>query len=194
MIEDKIRKEYLTTYYGRVEDLSTWFNAGLMNRKIAELLLQKYNSAHKRFILQTKELMRPEGKKKKRRINPYYLVLHKYILMFFGLSLECYLKGLLIETKKLKPLSPSKKSLSIKCLRHLSPKMYKKVFGNIVQPRADTLARLQRAILAGKYPIEKNIKIINAYTAYLDFDIKETKLMIKEAKQKWQKLRFTTIK
>lgn len=193
MIEDKIRKEYLNTYYGKAEDLSTWFNAGLMNRKVAEFLLQKYNSSHKRLLLEAKELMKSD--RTKRRINPHHLVLHRYILMFFGLSLECYFKGLLIKTKKIEPLTPDKKSLSKDCLKHLGEKMYKDLFGLPTKTDAETLERLRRAILAGKYPIERDMKEnMRAYTAYLDTDIKTAKRMIEKAKQKWQELHFATEK
>ena len=110
--------------------------------------------------------------------------------MFFGLSLECYLKGLLIKIKKLNPLAPDKKSLSRDCTEHLSEKMFKDVFSAVTVSEAGTIVRLRRAILAGKYPIEKNITKIDAYTAYLDLDIKTTKRMISDAKQKWQELRY----
>ena len=73
--------------------------------------------------------------------------------------------------------------------------MYEDLFGLPTEADAETLKRLRRAIFAGKYPIEKNIKEnMHAYTAYLDADIKTAKRMIEKAKQKWQELRFATKK
>lgn len=182
---DKFTEKLLEDYYDQANKLSTWFNAGHMNFVVAELLLKNYNSSSKRQRLQAEEYAQPEGPKKKRRINYYYTVLHKYILMFCGLALECYLKGLLIKTRKLEPLTPDRKSLSAKCLQHLNINMFCDTIGNPTTKERDTILRLRRAIDAGKYPIEKKITKITAYTAYLDSDIKETKSMINKAKQKW---------
>lgn len=192
MIEDTIKKEYLYTYYGKAKDLATWFNAGLMNLKVAELLLQKYNSSHKRLKLEEENSIKPFNKIKRRRINPYHLVLHRYILMFFGLALECYLKGLLVKIKKINPLNLDGVSLSQKIIRHLSTEMFKDAIGTTATAKeADTISRLRRAILSGKYPIEKKVtQFDDAYTAYLNLDIKETKNMIKKAKKKWNEHRF----
>jgi hypothetical protein len=190
MIQDTLRKEYLNTYYGKAESLATWFNAGRLNLEVANLLLKKYNSSHQRLKLQAEEEIKYGIDAKKRRINPYCLILHKYILMFFGYSLECYLKGLLIQQKKLNPLSTNKTRLSNKCLKHLNSQMFSNAISKPTEQEENTIKRLRRAIDAGKYPIEKEIVKIDAYTAHLDLDIKKTKKMIEKAKQKWEKLRF----
>lgn len=183
-------EKYLNKYYGQANNLAVWFNAGHMNLKVAELLLKKYNSAHKRLILEVNESMKLGIDAKKRRIDPYHLVLHRYILMFFGYSLECYLKGLLIKEKKLNPLTPDGTNLSNECLRHLSVQMFDNAISKSAITEQETIGRLRRAIYAGKYPIEKGITRLSAYTAYLDSDIRKTRQMIKRAKKKWDKIRF----
>jgi len=191
MIEDKLRKEYLSTYYGEADKLSTWFTAGHMNLKVAELLLKKYKSAHKRRQIEAEESVTLGVNAKKRRIDPYHLVLHKYILMFFGYSLECYLKGLLIHQKKLNPLNSDKTNISNKILIHLSIQMFNDALDKPSKEEKGVIERLRRAIDAGKYPIEKGMTGLSAYTANLDSDIKETRIMIKKAKKKWDELRFS---
>ena len=185
MIKNTIGKVYLNRYYGQANDIATWFNAGYMNLKVAELLLKKYNSAHKRLILEANESVKLDIDTKKRRIDPYHLVLHKYILMFFGYSLECYVKGLLIKQRKLNPLNSDGTNLSVKCLKHLSVQMFNNAISRkTTTEEQETIKRLRRAIYAGKYPIENGMtEQLSAYTAYLDSDIKKIKQMIKETKK-----------
>jgi hypothetical protein len=187
-----INKINKNNFYGKPEELSTWFNAGLMNRIVAELLLKNYKSSFRRLDTQLAELAQPESNRKKRKkIELHYLLLDKYILMFFGISLECYLKGLLIKTKKINPLSSDKQLLSRDCLKHLDINMFCHAIGKPTKKEKDAILRLQRAINAGKYPVEKDRTKFDAYTAYLNSDIRETKRMIQKAKQKWDEIRFT---
>lgn len=184
-MDEETNKYYLNRYYNSARNPNTWFSSGEMNKEIAEFLLRKYKSSHKRLVLQAKESIQIHGPTKKRRINPYHLTLHKYILMFFGLSLECHLKGYLIKIKKINPLkiTQGKKSLSQDITTHKLKKMYLTAFGTLNTEETHTLERLRRAIEAGKYPIEKSVPWISAYTAYLDKDIKKARKMIRKIKE-----------
>lgn len=191
MIKDNILKEYLSTYYGQAEDISTWFNAGKMNLQLAEFLLKKYNSAHKRNNIKANELVQLSIEPKKSRIDPYHLILHKYIMMFFGLSLECYLKGLLIRKGKIIPLNKDGKGLSKKILKHLDDSMFENALRSCNTNEKEVIERLRRAIDNGKYPLETKLTHLNAYTEHLESDIKATRKMILMAKNEWEnKLRF----
>lgn len=190
MTRNNTTNEYLERYYAQAEDLNVWFGSGKINLEVAELLLKKYNSSNKRLALQAHEYSKG-GLVRKRRINPYHLTLYKHILMFFGLSLECYLKGILIKRKIINPLNADKKSLSSECTRHLSVKMFS-LFRKPTDDESQTITRLQRAVFSGKYPIEKNMLNINTYTGYLDQDIKSARKMIKDLQKDWDKLRFVS--
>ncbi len=184
MLKKEIEKFYIDRYYKQAEDPNSWFGSGIMNQEIAEFLLKKYNSSHKRLLLQSTETVLNFDKVNIRRINPYHLQLHKYILMFFGLSLECLLKGFLIKIKKVTPLKNTKGnfSLSKEIKTHALKSMYLSAFEKYDPGEEDTLERLERAVLAGKYPLESNIQHISSYTGYFDTDIKKSKLMIKKMK------------
>ncbi len=185
MKDGSLKEKYLNDYYGKAEELSTWFNAGIMNKEVAETLLEKYTSTHK--VLERMHIAKEFGQD----INPHHLHFHRYILMFFGLSLECYLKGLLIKTKKIIPLSEDKKSLSSDILKHLSVKMYQNALGVPSDEFAHTIERLKRAVFAGKYPLEKNLGHADPYTAYFESDIENAKSMIEKAKSAWDDIRFS---
>lgn len=178
-----IQQIFFENYQKTSRMWQSWYGRGKMNFEVAEFLLKKYNSSNKRFLLSANESINSDSsQRKKRRINPYHLTLYSYILMFFGLSLECYLKGSLIKNGK-EPVSRDKNNTP--CLHkdfcsHNLLKYFKEVFNKEPElEQKESLRNLQRCIESGKYPIEKSANNCNASTAYLERDIKNSKRIIK---------------
>ena len=190
---NEINDLYLRRYYNSAERPDIWFASGEMNQKIAEHFLKLYDSYNRRELLQAEEsstqveesVTADSNQPKKRRIKArWHGELSPYILMFFGLSLECLLKGLLIKQGKIEPLNKAKRhSLSEDITKHKLECMYKRAFiGEIIEKaHCETLERCERAILAGKYRLEKSKNFAgNSYTGYFKEDIPIVRNMIKK--------------
>lgn len=171
------------SWQNRAKDYKAWFAAGKMNLEVMKFLLRKYNSSHKREVLMANEMVTNFDTYKKRRINPYHLTLHKYNLMFIGLSLECYLKGYLIKLGKINPIQNNTCSLNKDIKSHNLENYFRKAFGDPKQLELEALKNLKRAIEAGKYPIEKSANEFHAFTAHHDRDIKIVKQLIRKIKK-----------
>ena len=136
--------------------------------------------------MQAEEAVLQNGHVKRRRIDPMHLTLFRHVLMFYGLSLECYLKACLVKSKTIEPVDLKKNpvpQLSDAITKHNLIYYFTWVFGVLTEEEAKTLGNLTRAILSGKYLIEKNATNLGySYSRNFDMDIRTTKKIIKRLK------------
>lgn len=165
----------------------SWFSDGERNKYIASLLYKKYNSYYRKLILHYEE--NPfdiSGRNKpirRRGLNDYDGDLHKYILMFFGVAIECYLKAYLIKYKKLKPLHKNSIKLS-KEINHGIVNYYRNAFPEATSNEISTLNALEKAIKDGKYHIAGKVNYSFSFVTYdLDKKIKIANKIINKVRK-----------
>src|SRR3989338_1417078 len=110
----------------RAENPDSWYAAGEMNKYIAEFLLQKYDSANKVY---KKDLA--YSVKQKVSIRDEHS--HRYVLMFYGLVIENYLKACLVKEKKIPIFKDENDCLSHDIKTHKVSKLFKDYFGSVCE-------------------------------------------------------------
>lgn len=167
----------------RVQNPKSWYATALMNEYIANFLLRKYKSYFKRLYSQQEDEIQQgftgNFTAKKRGLNDRNGDLFRYILMFLGLSIECYLKSYLIKMNKIQIFKDNGLELSQKITNHNLEAFYKEAFLKIDSCDEKVLKNLTRAIKSGKYPVEKQSEY-PSYTSDFDNTIKTAKGIIKK--------------
>lgn len=132
-------------------DYLVWISNSKANEAIADLLHHKYESAHEKWRIVQESAMSPKSKAlKKQIINPYLLGMRQPILMWYGASLECALKSLLILKGVIKPVSDHNGSprLSKTIKTHDLSHLYKSAFN---KEAPEVLEFFTNAVRDGKY-------------------------------------------
>ncbi|MFH0712599.1 MAG: hypothetical protein V2A55_01980 [Candidatus Jorgensenbacteria bacterium] len=170
-----------------------WRSSAEQNEYLANMLYKRYAGAFRRHAKRMKILLgRPKFSKEKIIREARDMTLHRYVLMFHGLALECYLKAYIAENKKIKPLIKRNKNgnwelqdeILIHNLKRLLEISRLKMKSADVKAPLDSLSliNLERAIRSGKYGIERNADFTRAYTADLDRTVVFARKVIQEIK------------
>jgi len=165
-------------YVSRVKGPNSFLASAEINEYIAELLLKKYKNS---FRKQKAEFYKPKSKVKKADFSNQELSRH--VLMFFGLSIECFLKNYLIKNKIINPIEIRKDGprLSGDITVHALKSFLRKTPLKLEDEENATIENLERATRSGKYSFELR-HIYPPYTSNFDQDVKNTKKIIKKIK------------
>lgn len=160
-----------------------WKESGERNLLVARYLHKKYIGSSKKI-----EKMSNEFKSYKISNNTYkFTSIYKNVVMQYGFALECFVKALLIKNKSLQIFSREQQDkLSDGLLNHISINFYihyRNILPVLKKEEFIFIDNLHRAVLAGKYPFEKEPQIFKSYTGTFDETIIFCNKLIKKIKK-----------
>lgn len=175
-------------YKNNAQDWKSWFYNGITNEEVAGHLNKQYASYYKRCELFCYETIKGV---QKRKLQHYKGGWHRYILMFYGLAIECYLKAYLIKNNQITNIVEHKDNLpqlTREIVNHNILNFWKMAFNEVHElddKEQEIFDNLQRAIKDGKYFIERKFSPQKyAYTAGMSANIKSIQEIIKFIKKK----------
>lgn len=174
-------------------DASYWYGSGEMNQHVARLFHRRYLRAHENYLEINSRILDPVRPLKKiSKTEMRDMSLHRYILMFYGAALECYLKAYIVKRGLYDPLqrdSSGKWSLKPQWLNHTLQNYVNMAFPTsrpaVIANNIDKLNNLTRAVYAGKYFCEKNGSELRTYTGGLDETVAFAKKLINILKRRY---------
>lgn len=162
-----------------------WFSSAQRNEYLGELLYKRYEKAHKKFL--KRENTNYPAKLSLEQIfnEAQEMTLHRHVLMFFGLALECYLKAYIVRNRKINTLTILKENrrgnLEISDRTMLSHNLLALIDMSQLKMSFDSeiFKNLERATSSGKYSIEKNSDFTRSYTADFEKTVSLVRSLIK---------------
>jgi|GEM_PF-4333280 hypothetical protein len=187
-LQQLIKQQRATAFEQGTRRPDFWRSTAELNRYIADLLYERYLKAHEKYRKWMEAAATPPFNWRKVSSKTLSdMGLGRYALMFYGLAMECYLKAYIVKQgfDPIQNASTSNPSLKSQFLNHnLSSYMRQALIPSSVSRPTRYIRNLERAILAGKYPFEKNVVEANAYTAELDETVKFAKSVNRYLKRK----------